>query len=91
MEYAVSDSIFSPLALPIMMSELAIASWETMWHRSVLMLTGQCTVEEYQRMISEKMRAMQLASDAMLRGEPPEAVLHPFHKRATANAARLRK
>ncbi len=86
-----SDSTLSPLALPIMMTELAMASWETMWHRSVLMLSGQCTPEEYQRMVSEKMRAIQQASSALMSGDTPEAVLRPFHKRATANAARLRK
>jgi len=86
-----SDSTLSPLALPIMMTELAIASWETMWHRSVLMLSGECSTEEYQRMVTEKMRAVQLASQAMLDGASPEAVIRPFHKRATANATRLRK
>ncbi len=86
-----SDTTLSPLALPIMMTELAIASWETVWHRSVLMLSGECSAEEYQRMITEKMRAMQQASNALMNGDSAEAVIRPFHKRATANAARLRK
>jgi hypothetical protein len=81
----------SPLALPLMMSELAAASWETVWHRSLLMMTGQCTIAEYQQMITEKMSALQSASTAMLAGRDAEAVLRPFHKRATANARRLRK
>jgi hypothetical protein len=81
----------SPFALPIMMTELATASWETMWHRTTLMMTGACSPAEYQRMVTEKMHAMHLASAAMLAGEDAEAVLRPFHKRATANAKRLRK
>lgn len=86
-----SPRIPSPFTLPLMMGELAAASWETMWHRSVLMLSGTCTPAEYQRMVSEKMAALQIAGTAMLDGRDAEAVLRPFHKRATANARRLRK
>jgi hypothetical protein len=74
-----------------MMSELAAASWETMWHRSVLMLSGECTPAEYQQMVTEKMAALQSAGSAMLAGRDATAVLRPFHKRAIANARRLRK
>ncbi len=90
MERHLSDRVFSPFALPLMLTELAAASWETVWHRTALMMTGDCSIAEYNRMVSEKMRAMQLASAAMLAGEDAEAVLRPFHKRATANAKRLR-
>jgi hypothetical protein len=83
--------VFSPFALPVMMTELAAASWETMWHRTALMMTGECTATEYQRMVAEKMRAMQQAGTAIMTGGDAEAVLRPFHKRATANARRLRK
>jgi hypothetical protein len=86
-----SETSFSPFALPVMMAELAAASWETVWHRSTLMMSGACSMAEYERMMSEKMRAMQLATAAIIAGEGPEAILHPFHKRATANAKRLRK
>lgn len=81
----------SPFAVPLMMTELAAASMETIWHRSTLMWTGACTATEYQRMVVEKMTAMHLAGTAMLTGGDAEAVLRPFHKRATANARRLRK
>lgn len=77
-------------ALPIMMTELAVASWETIWHRTALMATGACTTDEYERMLHEKTRALQLATVALMTGQDAEAVLHPFHKRATANARRLR-
>ena len=86
-----SPRIPSPFALPLMMGELAAASWETMWHRSVLMLSGECTPAEYQQMVTEKMAALQIAGTAMLAGRDAETVLRPFHKRATANARRLRK
>ena len=79
-----------PFALPMMFTELAMASWETVWHRTALMASGACTAAEYERMVQEKMRAMQLASFAMMTGQNTEAVLRPFHKRATANAKRLR-
>jgi hypothetical protein len=36
------------------------------------------------------MRAMQQSGQAMLEGKDTEAVLRPFHVRATANARRLR-
>ena len=81
----------SPFALPIMMTELAMASWETIWHRTALMATGACSQAEYGRMMSEKMRAMQQSSCALMAGKDAEAVVRPFHKHATANARRLRE
>ncbi len=80
----------SPFALPIMWTELAMASWETVWHRTALMASGECTLAEYERMLSEKMGAMTQASVALMSGREPEAVLRPFHRKATANAKRLR-
>ncbi len=79
------------LALPLMFTELAMASWETMWHRTALMATGTCTHDEYQMMVHEKMHAMQQASMALLTGQSTQTVLQPFHKKATANARRLRE
>ncbi len=79
-----------PFALPMMYAELALASWETVWHRTALMATGACTRAEYQLMVHEKMNALQLASMALLTGQAADAVLQPYHKRATANARRLR-
>jgi hypothetical protein len=81
----------SPFTLPLMMTELAAASWETMWHRTTMMMTGDCSAAEYQRMVTENMTALSLSSAAMMTGADPEAILRPFHKRATANAKRLRK
>jgi hypothetical protein len=81
----------NPFALPMMLAELTTASFETIWHRSALMLSGECTLVEYERMVSEKMHATRLAAAALISGDSAEAVLRPFHKRATANAKRLRK
>jgi hypothetical protein len=81
----------APFALPIMWTELAIASWETVWHRTALMVTGECSSAEYERMIAEKMKAVFQSGMAMAAGKDAEDVLRPFHRRATANARRLRK
>ena len=80
----------TPFTLPLMMTELAVASWETVWHRTTLMATGACTAAEYERMVGEKVHAIQVASVALLNGDHAEEVLRPFHLHATANAKRLR-
>ena len=80
----------SPFALPIMWTELAMASWETIWHRTALMASGECSMAEYQSMVSEKMGAVSQSSAALMAGKDPEAVLRPFHRKAMANAKRLR-
>jgi hypothetical protein len=78
------------LALPELYSELALASWETIVHRSMMMLTGTCTVDEFQRMVTEKSEAMQHSTLALMTGGSERAVLAPFHAKARANAKRLR-
>ena len=81
----------SSLPLPVLMSELALASWETIFHRSVMMMQGTCSVAEYSRMVSEKTAAMQQSALAMLTGASHDAILKPYHVRAKANARRLRR
>ncbi len=81
----------SPLAVPTMMAELAMASWETIWHRSVMMAMGTCSAAEYQRMVMEKTTAIQLATVALATGKGDAAVVAPFLSRARANARRLRR
>ena len=83
--------VAAPFALPLMFTELAMASWETVWHRTALMATGACTQAEYERMVHEKMQAMRQAGVALMTGQDTESVLRPFHERATGNARRLRK
>jgi hypothetical protein len=79
------------LALPMMMSRLMLASWETVFHRSLLMAQGTCSAAEYQRMGMEKAVAMQHSMTALLTGRGHAAVLSPFVTRARANAKRLRR
>jgi hypothetical protein len=75
----------------MMMAELTMASWETIFHRSVMMAQGTCSALEYQRMMSEKAAAMQAAAAAMITGKGEAAVIAPFLTRARANAKRLRR
>ena len=86
-----ASNCLGPFALPMMCAELALASWETVWHRTALIATGACTAAEYELMVHEKMSAMHLASMALLTGQAADAVVRPYHKRATANARRLRQ
>ena len=81
----------SPFALPMMMTRLSIASWETIMHRTRMMADGSCTMAEYQRMTSEKMAAMQAATATMLAGGSQVAIMAPFVSKARANAKRLRR
>ena len=87
-----------PPSLPQMMMELSFASWETIAHRSLMMMQGRCSPEEYARMVGEKAQAVQasmlaLASPAAAAMDvaAATAVLAPWHKGASANAKRLRR
>jgi len=79
-----------PTALPELYSELAFASWETIVHRTVMMMSGTCSVDEFHRMVSEKSEALQHSTIALMTGGSEQAVLAPFHATACANAERLR-
>jgi hypothetical protein len=81
----------APCVLAMMLSRLALASWETMLRRGVLMAQGACTAAEYWRMVDEKAIAMQLSMTALMAGRGHAAVLAPFAVRAQANARRLRR
>jgi hypothetical protein len=78
-------------SLPALSASLAVASLETIARRTAMMLSGTCPPSEYQRMVTEKMLAMQQASFALMTGQGPEAVLRPYHRLARANAKRLRR
>jgi hypothetical protein len=77
-------------SLPELYGELAVASWETIMQRTMMMMTGTCTVDEYQSMIAEKVEAMQHATLALMTGGGELDMLAPFHAKARANAKRLR-
>ena len=76
---------------PLMMAELAMASWETIARRTSMIARGTCSPAEYQRMVIEKAAALQQSAVAVMTGRGKKAVLAPWHKRATANARRLRR
>jgi hypothetical protein len=78
-------------SLPMMMTELATASWETIARRSTMIARGALSAAEYQRMVLEKAAALQESALAMMTGRGKKAALAPWHKRATANARRLRR
>jgi hypothetical protein len=75
----------------MMMARLTMASWETIFHRSVMMAQGTCSMAEYELMMAEKFAAMQTSMLAAARGRSHAAVLAPFVSRARSNAKRLRR
>jgi hypothetical protein len=75
----------------MMMAQLAVASWETIARRTLMMAQGVCTAAEYRRMAAEKVAAVQISAAAIMRGRGQAAVLAPFVVRARANAKRLRR
>ena len=44
-------------SLPLLMTELTVQSWETIALRTKLMAQNECSLAEYQRMVSEKAEA----------------------------------
>ena len=78
-------------ALPMMMAELAMSSWETIFRRSMMIAQGTCSLDEYQRMTDEKAAAMQQSMVALVSGRSHAAVLAPFVSRTRANVRRLRR
>jgi len=74
-----------------MMAELAMASWETIARRTAMITRGTLTRAEYQRMVMEKAAALQQSAIAVMTGRGKTAAIRPWHKRATANARRLRR
>jgi hypothetical protein len=77
--------------LPLMMAELAMASWETIARRTAMITGGTLTSAEYQRMAMEKAAVLQQSAIAVMTVRGKKAAIRPWHKRATANARRLRR
>jgi 3-deoxy-D-arabino-heptulosonate 7-phosphate (DAHP) synthase len=75
---------------PAMMTQLTLSSWETIFHRTLMMAQGNCSVAEYQRMVMEKAAAMQASSLAVMTGRGHAAAVAPYLMRSRANARRLR-
>jgi hypothetical protein len=78
-------------ALPLMLAEMTLASWETVARRTLLIARNTCSPAEYKRMVIEKAAAFQSSTLAVMSGRGTRAVLAPWHLRATANAKRLRR
>ena len=86
-------------ALPLMLAELAVASWETVARRSFLMMSGTCSLEEYHRMAAERSRSLaavawsgnreRQASSTELNsvqpGTPPSFISPPLHSSSGDN------
>lgn len=76
-----------------MLAELMLSSWETIARRSWMIADGSCSLDEYQRMVGEKLTAAQSSALAlMIPGDDPlSAAIAPWHRRARSNALRLRR
>jgi len=84
----------SALALPTMMAELSVASYEVIARRMLIMATGTCSPAEYKRMVHEKTAAATSTTLRLVKSGgrvPAASLLAPWHNRATANAKRLRR
>ena len=82
---------YSDFALPMMLARLTFASWETIMRRSVMMAQGTCSPDEYIRMTSEKLSAMQTSMAAVARGGGHAEALAPYVTKTRANVQRLRR
>jgi hypothetical protein len=76
---------------PAMMTQLTLSSWETIYHRSLMMAQGTLSVAEYQRMFMEKAAAVQASTLALMSGQGHAAMVAPYLVRSRANARRLRR
>ncbi len=74
-----------------MMAQLTVASWETIFYRTVMMARQTCSPAEFQRMFTEKAAAMHGSTTALMSRKGGRAVLAPFLGRARGNAKRLRR
>lgn len=80
--------------VPVMLTEMTLAAWETVARRTWMMAAGTCSAAEYRRMVAEKAEAARRSGLALAtprRRGTAVAVLAPWHRGVTANAKRLRK
>ena len=79
--------------VPFMLTDLALASWETIAHRMSSIARGTCSPSEYQRMVTEKLLAAQRSTFALMlpQRNPIAAALAPWRAVASKNAKRLRR
>ena len=83
------------LPWPLLVAEMTMASYETIALRGLMIAGGTCSAAEWQRMLQEKMEAAGETAQALMRAgydlADPAPVLAPWHRRAQANARRLRR
>jgi hypothetical protein len=82
------------VSLPMMMTDLMMASWETIARRTLLVAQNKCSPAEYHRMVREKALAAATSGLRLISSggrASMASVLAPWHSRAVANAKRLRK
>jgi len=81
-------------SVPVMMTELMLASWETIARRTLLMAQNACSPAEYRRMVQEKAEAAATSASRLVSSAGKASMaslLAPWRGRAVANARRLRK
>ena len=77
---------------PSILMGLAAASTETVARRWWMMASGACSLEEYQRMSAEKVKAALQSSAVLFSGNSSLLrLLQPWYAGARRNAARLRR
>jgi len=84
--------LWAPVSLAPKMMELALASWETIARRTMMMACGICSPAEYRRMVQEKSDAIRRTAFLLSGPRPPPAaaLMKPWHAKAAATARRLR-
>jgi hypothetical protein len=78
----------------MMMTNLALRSWETIGRRTMMMAQNKCSPAEYQRMVAEKAAAAKESGMKFMTSggrASMAALLAPWNKRVTANSKRLRR
>jgi hypothetical protein len=81
-------------SLPLMMTDLALASWETIIRRTLLMAQNKCSQAEFRRMVREKAEAAATSGLRLVSSGGRASIaslIAPWHTRVTANAKRLRR
>lgn len=76
------------------MTNLMLASWETIARRTMLISQNKCSQAEYLRMVSEKAQAAAATGLTLMSSygqASMSSLMAPWLKEATANAKRLRK
>ncbi len=88
------QSLSNPCLLPLMFADLAINACDTIASRAKLIMTGQCTGDEYRRMVVEKAETAQESFLALAGASPLtafEAAMTPWLRSVKANSKRLRQ